>query len=81
MSPEELKKIALESSRKEYETIVAEMKKAAQQGSFSCDFSDISDGAIEQLRKDGFSVVPKTTYNKGIRTSSTTYYQVSFDKK
>ena len=54
MTPEDFKKIALEATKKEYEAIMAEMQQAAKEGSFTCSFRTISDGAIHQLKEAGF---------------------------
>ena len=78
MTPEELKKIAIDASKKEYEQIMSGLQKEAKEGSFSATFSSITDGAIEQLEKAGFLVNKRY---RGAGSSSTSYYEVSFNKK
>lgn len=80
MTPEELKQIALEATKKEYEAIIAEMKKAATAGSFTCRFQNISDGAKHQLVEAGYEVNAKTNYNRGPYGGSSKYYEVRFGK-
>jgi hypothetical protein len=80
MTPEELKKMALEATKKEYEEIMAKMQNAAKEGSFSCNFSSISDGAREQLTSAGFTVTRRYKQGNALGSSSTGYYEVSFSK-
>lgn len=81
MSPEELKQIALEATKQEYEAIMSEMQKAASEGSFTCTFKSISDGAVYQLKEAGYDVQAKTRYNKtAYGTTTTKYFEVRFVK-
>ena len=54
MKPEQLKQIALDATKKEYEAIISEMQKAANEGSFTCSFKSITDGAVHQLKEAGY---------------------------
>ena len=64
MTPEELKQIAIEATKKEYEEIVEKMKSSAKQGSFSCKFATLSEKVMEQLKNAGFDVQEKTDETK-----------------
>ena len=75
MTPEELKNIAIESTKEEVQSILKEMEKAARAGSFSSNFPKITDAAIVQLRSAGFSVEHKVN-----QIRKTTFYTVSFSK-
>lgn len=77
MTPEELKKMALASSEAEYKQIMEYMKNAAKQGSFSETFNHLSDGAIEQLRNEGFTVT-KTPLVKSAIAPTKWGWKVSF---
>lgn len=82
MTPDELKRLAREASKKEYESIMAKMKEAAKEGSFSCTFNDISDGAKEQLREAGFTVVKRyKSVRNPFGSQGSDYYEVSFSDK
>lgn len=78
MTPDELKQIALNATKKEYELIIVEMKAAASKGSFTCRFPSISDGAKQQLTDAGFDVVKRNQLS--MRGGSPTYYEVKFAK-
>ncbi len=80
MNAEEFKKMAVEASKKEYEEIMKEMKKAAESGSFSCEFETLTDGAIYQLREAGYTVNKNQRTVKspfGIVTNQGSYFRVS----
>lgn len=79
MTPDQLRKIAFESSRGEFELICKKMEVAAKAGGLSCDFDDISDGAKAQLEAAGYIITRKSTHIKGAFNMPTKYYyQVSF---
>lgn len=81
MTPEQLKQIALDSTKKEYEGIISEMQKAANVGSFTCSFKSISDGAVHQLKEAGYDVQVKTHYARGIYGNvGTKYFEIGFSK-
>jgi hypothetical protein len=81
MTPEQLKQIALDATKKEYEAIISEMQKAANEESFTCSFRSISDGAVHQLKEAGYDVQVKTHYTRGVYGSSgTKYFEVGFSK-
>ena len=75
MTPDELKKIALDATKKEYESIMDQMKRSAESGSYSCEFSKISDGAVSQLRSAGFDVQRLNRYDHMVKKS---YFIVKF---
>lgn len=77
MTPDELRKLALESSDGEYKAIKAQMEQAARHGSMSCTFKTLSDGAIQLLKDEGFSVVTtvlaKSAIGSGIQGWKVSY--------
>lgn len=74
-----LKKLLLKHLKKEYETIIEKMQLAAKEGSFTCSFKTISDGAIHQLKEVGFNVQVRNLYNRStLGSTSTKYYEVLF---
>jgi muramoyltetrapeptide carboxypeptidase LdcA involved in peptidoglycan recycling len=80
MTPEQLRQIALDSSKNEYEAIVAQMHAAAKQGSLSCNFPHITEGAIEQLKEEGFQVISRVHITRSmLANKSTPYFEVRFD--
>lgn len=81
MKPEELKQIALDATKKEYEAIISVMQKAANEGSFTCTVKSITDGAVHQLKEAGYDVQVKTQYTRGLYGSSgAKYFEVGFSK-
>ena len=81
MTPEEFKQITLDATKKEFEIIMNDMKKAASKGNFTCDFPNISDGAKHQLEEAGFEVQAKTHNRKGfIKNYQIKYFEVRFVK-
>lgn len=81
MTPEQLKQIALDATKNEYEAIISEMQNAAKKGSFTCSFKSISDGAVHQLKEAGYNVQIKTHQTRGVYGSNgTKYFEVGFSK-
>jgi hypothetical protein len=78
MNAEEFKKRALAASEKEFAFIKAHLERAADTGSYSCIFNNISDGAREHLQKSGYEVVKRTKYVKRgpFQSKSVDYYEV-----
>ncbi|MBD3905485.1 hypothetical protein NAL32_13330 [Chryseobacterium sp. Ch-15] len=56
MKPEELRKIATESSQQEYDQVIKLLKSEAEKGALSCGFMKISDAVINRLESNGFNV-------------------------
>ena len=56
MTPQELKEIALKSSKSEAENIELQLHEAAKKGHLSCEFVGLSEGVINHLRERGFKI-------------------------
>ncbi len=76
MTPQELKDIALNASKKEYETVLDELKKAAKEGRFSAAFDSLLEGTIELLKTEGYGVLEKNRRND---MRGGTFWEVSFN--
>lgn len=75
MTPQELKDMALESSKKECESVLEALKKAAKEGRLSEGFDSLLEGTIELLKTAGYVVQEKRRANdmRGL-----TFWEVSF---
>jgi hypothetical protein len=56
MTPEEMRKIAKQSAKAEYDKSIEKLKDAASKGNFSALVGNICDATIEMLREAGYSV-------------------------
>lgn len=79
MTPKELKQIAFDATKIEYENILNKLKQSAENGALGANFDEISEGAICQLKIAGFDVLLKTNYS-GIKIGgkSSKYFEVKF---
>lgn len=79
MTPDELKQIAINATKIEFDIILKELELTAKNGALSATFKTISDGAISQLKDAGFDVILKTNYNTiAIGKKLNKYYEVKF---
>ena len=56
MTPKELKEIADNASKKNFEEIYAQLKLSAEKGYHSCEFKGLPEGVVEHLKSAGFIV-------------------------
>lgn len=74
MTPQELKEIALQASKKEYDTVIEELGKSAKEGKFTATFTSLTDGTKELLTKEGYVVKRRLGGNRNERI----YWDISF---
>ena len=57
MTPEELRKKADEASKPEYDSVMRALEASAAQGNHSLRLNELSAGAEDRLKAEGFSVI------------------------
>jgi len=77
MTPQELKEIALNSSKEESKKIEDQLHEAAKKGYLSCEFIGLPESVISDLEKRGFIVTP-SIFNMPFMTTIEKKHTVSF---
>jgi hypothetical protein len=75
MTPQELKDLALEASKKEFDSVLEGLRRAAKEGRLSEGFDSLLEGTVELLKAAGYAVQEKRRPNN---MRGHTFWEVSF---